>query len=407
MKNKYYIWICFFLVSLFVLASIPTRSERYGAGGFLAEYDRLGYYSYMPSFVSLDYNYDTQIKTFREHFDSEKITKKTNNKWTCGAAILWLPFFLLAHFIAYIFNLNMNGYSTLYQTFVVIGSLFWFFLGLVIFEKILSKNMQKQKALIGVALLGGATFFLNYVLYEQIMSHTASMFAACLYLFALTRVQKRFKFSDCLAAFFSLGLMILIRPQNCVLGLFILYFVSEKSRTIKQLLFMLSGGVVAAIMFIPQMLIWHCQTGRFLTIPQGRGFMLWSEPRFFEVLFSSYHGLFYWHSIFLFAVAAVVYLTIKEKKSIWILTAIIFIIMTYINSCVRDWWGGVGFGGRRFDALAPFLIYALMMTMKKVSVRVLFWLSFVFIGVNILVFVIYLFNLSPEYFPLYIQGFKR
>lgn len=80
--------------------------------------DGLGYYSYLPAiFIYNDYQFsfiDDIKKTHPQINFGNGFLNKTDegnvNKYYIGLSILLLPFFLLAHFIASIFNLSPDGY---------------------------------------------------------------------------------------------------------------------------------------------------------------------------------------------------------------------------------------------------------------------------------------------------------
>jgi len=51
------------------------------------------------------------------------------------------------------------------------------------------------------------------------------------------------------------------------------------------------SGAAALAAFTPQLVVWLALYGRFVTVPQGGGFMDWSSPRLLDVLLSADHGL--------------------------------------------------------------------------------------------------------------------
>lgn len=121
--------------------------------------------------------------------------------------------------------------------------------------------------------------------------------------------------------------------------------------------------------FIPQMLAWQILYGSPLTAPQGEGFFQFFRPEMLNVWFSTKRGLFTWSPILLFAVLGFVPL-FQKNRLLGAATILIFVLETYVNSIVNDWWGGEAFGARRFISLMPFFALGLAAFIDFIRPRV-------------------------------------
>jgi hypothetical protein len=100
------------------------------------------------------------------------------------------------------------------------------------------------------------------------------------------------------------------------------------------------------------MAAWQILYGQPLTVPQGSGFMRWTAPEVAAVLFSPFRGLFSWTPLALAGVAGLARLRRHDGRLLWLLGGF-FVISTYVNAAVADWWAGEAFGARRFMSCFP------------------------------------------------------
>lgn len=424
----------------FVYASAPILQGRGLGDPYLTWVDAFGYYSYLPAIFlrqTLDFDglYTDFISgagsIFRANASNFSEAETFRNVWTVGCAVLWAPFYLLSH--ALVLSLNLLGASLPadglrwpHQTGVVTATVIYFFAGLALFHRVLSRLFCRSSADLTVALCFGATFLINYVLYRNLMSHALSFFASTLYLLSLIQIERTSaRPGPYVAAALSLGLVVLIRPQNILIGIPLAWFLIRDLIALVQLrpvdfprvTALLISPWFVIVVFSLQMILWKGMYGQWLLIPQnsfGPGqFMKWGRPMIFQVLFSKYHGLFYWHPVFLLAVGAVAHKSIRRGDSalnpgLYRAIFVSFLLMSYLNASVSDWWAGHSFGMRRFDAMVPFLLLALgdeindflkFPTPKRK--RFLFGGAVVLICWNGAVWILFVFNLWPSAFPYF------
>jgi hypothetical protein len=75
--------------------------------------------------------------------------------------------------------------------------------------------------------------------------------------------------------------------------------------------------------------------------------MSWLSPHFFQVLFSSQHGLFFWSPVLLLFLAGGL-LLLKRQRSAGLVLLAAFVAQVYISGCVDSWTQAGAFGARRF-----------------------------------------------------------
>ncbi len=108
--------------------------------------------------------------------------------------------------------------------------------------------------------------------------------------------------------------------------------------------------VLAAItiVFSIQMAHWFSLFGDWITIPYGPLFMDWRAPLLVPLLLSTFRGILPWMPVFLFSVLGL-FLLGRRKPRLAVPLIIVLILVIYVNSSTRDWFGGGGYGPRRFS----------------------------------------------------------
>ncbi len=177
----------------------------------------------------------------------------------------------------------------------------------------------------------------------------------------------------------ALGLAMLARPQNAILVILPLWHWVEGALAASRLdgtasarslsaaarralgVHVLWGiGFTAAMLaaFGLQLYQWWSSTGEIFLVPQGDYYLRPESPRVANLLFSSANGLFTWCPIAYVAVFGLVALAARRRtRGIGLPLLLVLAVTTWINACVADWWGAVGFAARRYDAMTvPFAI---------------------------------------------------
>ena len=241
-----------------------------------------------------------------------------------------------------------------------------------------------------VVWLGGPAIYYSFV--SPAYSHATSLFAVSLFVYVWLRTRGVTGCWRALLLGALGGLVALVRWQDALvlllpvveaLAMACRRRVSVAAVTIRLVLLCIAAGAV----FAPQILAWQAIYGTPLVMPQGAGFMVWTSPAVFSVLFSLKRGLFSWTPALLPAVAGLPLLIRRDRLAGWAVVAVLA-ASVYVNAAVRDWWAGEAFGARRFIGDSVFFALALSALMALPQVlrrpRAVQWLSAAAIAYNVL-----------------------
>lgn len=368
-KDKHYLALLgIFLISLAAVAVVHPGVNS----------DGYNYFVYLRSVVMdgdldfhNDFNHLRDPWFWKTYQPRETPTGHLSNVFSVGPAILWAPFYLLAHGLVLLLNLfgagiPPDGFSRPYELAVILGSNLYAGAGFILTYSLGKKLFRPATALLSAITVWLASFLLYYTVFEPSMSHAVSFFSVTLFIWYWHLTRPCRPVGGWLLLGLMAGLMLMVRWQNGIFLLFpaleslFCYGAAVNRREWRRLKATLAGNLLfltaAAAAFLPQLLAWKTIYGGWLTLPQGSGFMKWDAPFMTEVWFSSRHGLFSWTPVVYPAVLGWLLLAKKDRQLAGI-TAVTFLVMTYANSVISDWWAGWGFGMRRFDGfLLPFAL---------------------------------------------------
>lgn len=413
-----------YLVAFFVVKNPGDRFDR------VLISDGLGYYGYLTAIFIYDdldytfiedyearyYGYD-KIKDFRLDVDGKKV-----NVYFPGLAFLFLPFFLIAHFLSLIFGFPADGYSIIYQYSIGLAALFYLWLGLKFLRKLLPAMgfSQQQTALVMVIVALGTN--LNYyVLKEGAMSHVYSFAAISAFLLLVKKAADEFKLSYLVQASLVFGLIVIIRPTN---GLVILLapfvagsserFIALTRKSFGSLKNILSIFVTAAFFPFMMLLLWYLQSGKWIVYSYGDKGFDFTDPYFFQILFSFDKGWFIYTPVALLAMGGLIYLFRKNKFQFFWAT-LFLVAFVYVQSSWYCWNFTSNFGNRTFIDIYPliaiFLGYLLIMVKNsKMLHQVMITIFALLIALNSLQFYQhyrYIFPPGKITFEIYKDAFHR
>jgi hypothetical protein len=324
------------------------------------------------------------------------------NVWSLGPALLWTPFFLLGHGATLLANwtgiasLPADGYSTLYTTFTGVASAFYGFLGVLLIYRFLRRHQPHPVALLAAATVWMAMPVFFYMYHMSFYAHSVSMFSAALFVDLWHATRGQWHGWRYVALGLAAGLMALMRWQNILLLVLPLFELAAEAwsrlrrgegrgslaRSSFGRLSLLAAA--ALIVFSPQMAMWQVLYGQPFTIPQGEGFMQWSRPHLWGVLFSSNRGLFWWEPVAALGLLGL-FLLFRRRPLLSGGFLLVIALQVYVNSIAGRWWGGGGFGPRRFDMLAPILAWGLAGLIGWAWKRGL-WLKVICVAGSVLLF---------------------
>lgn len=322
-------------------------------------HDVIIYYEYLPAaivFNDLSFEF---IKDFPQDFngtiwlnDKEKETSKVP-KFTMGMAFMYLPFFLIGHLLAHIFDYTAYGYSLPYFILICISSWFYAFLGLFYLRKILLKHYNDVVVGFTLISIAFATNLFYYVTQETAMSHAYSFCLFSVFIWKTISWHNQKTFKTAITLGLLMGLITLIRPTNVLLAfVFILYNVTSfKLLKDKVALFLQYKNqiftiiICTIIIWIPQFVFWKSLTGHWFFNSYGKEGFYFSNPKILDGLFSYRKGWLVYTPLMLFAILGITFL-FKERNK-WAVPILFFLILNvYVVFSWWCWWYGGSFGSR-------------------------------------------------------------
>ena len=306
-------------------------------------------------------------------------TAHVRNLMPVGPAIVWLPLFLIVTAGAWLMNLGggaitLDGYGRIFQATAGFSGIAAATAGAWLAWRACRLLFSARASAWAVLVLWLSSSAIYYSLISPTYSHAASLLATSAFWFVWIRTGEDRSTSN-----FQLptsastnryvllgactGVAALMRWQDAILlapvALELLVHVRTARFRITQAVWLGFVAVAtAAVAFIPQMIVWMVLYGQPLALPQGAGFMRWTEPALWSVLFSDWHGLFTWTPIT--AIALIGLVPLARRHGTRAAGAILFLALSwYVNAAVADWWAGEAFGSRRFVSCFPVFALAL------------------------------------------------
>ena len=296
--------------------------------------------------------------------DSEVLGARGMAKiYPVGVALFWSPFIALAHGWLSILNLfggdfGVDGYTNPYQRAVGLATLLYGFAGLVLVWRVVRDYFGDALASFSLVALVAGTFVLWYLVVESSMSHGVSLFATALFLYVWHRGRRAQETSAeptmssrwWLVFGFTAGLMVIVRWQNVLWAFVPLLSALAATRPpgVSRTRAMLLFASAAFVAVLPQLYFWKVVRGGWLSLPAGDHAWDPGALHLADVLFSSNHGLLSVTPLALFAIAGIPLLFRRDRVLTMALLAGVA-GQVLANAATDTWWGGPGFGARRFE----------------------------------------------------------
>jgi len=358
------------LLAAFLLLWALLSKESYPT------WDAAFYYSYARSIAfdgdlkidnDLRLSYPTATADFvNKGYDRVKTeTGRVESPFAIGSSLIWLPGLVFLRGtvavgqLANILAGQMSGYEWYFaptiSTFSALLGLLAFWFGyLVAFPE-----TTKSSALASVLTLLIATPLIYYQFLEPLYSHATSAFANGLVVYLWWRSYRQNpSYMQALLIGGAIGLASLVRSQNVIYVVLPLVTTiwwwldlpaSDRRLEWKRVFVSVALlGLSVLVVLSLQFSHWRLLYSSLITVPQGDGFMDWSAQFWIQVLFSPFRGLLSWMPVTFLAVLGL--LLMAKKRSRLVFPLLILLLATlYVNSSSQDWFGGGGYGPRRFS----------------------------------------------------------
>ena len=323
------------------------------------------------------------LRGFKETFldRREPATGRPINFAPLGSALLWSPFYLLAHAgvaaaRAAGSTVAADGFSLPYAAAACYASALYGFLGLLLVHDGLIRfgSFQPAAATLAVATLWLGTPVLYYMTLAPAFSHAASLFMVALVLWLWLRARSRPAATawEWAAVGAAGGVAGLVREQDL---LFLAVPAADlawqalrgsaRARALPGLVLLVAA---AALAFAPQLVAYRAVNGSFGPSHLVARKMSYLSPHFFQVLFDPAHGLFAWSPVLLVAAAGLL-LAAGRGRGAGLLLAGALLLQVWINGAVESWTQAGAFGSRRFVSSTPVFAWGLAAVLEAALPR--------------------------------------
>ena len=385
------------LVLLVFVVSLPAVTTRLYSG------DEIEYFAFLRSLsfdrdLSFDneyrYFYDRGIARgfgFRETFlELSTPTGLRLNFGTIGCAILWAPFYAVAH-VAVVgarllgSDVPADGFSWPYLAAVTYGSAVYGLLAVLISAHVATRVIGRG---IGAAvLILVSTPLLFYMYLAAGMAHACSAFVVSAFVAVWLRVRDRWSTSGVAWLAVLAALMTMVREQDAFLAIGpavdcgASLVLAARRRDWTRVWQLAGAGLAAAaafgLAFLPQALAYLTLNGRIGPASQVARKMMWTAPHALDVLVSPEHGFFLWTPVAVVALIGLIWLAIRPAadgvtdpstaRRIGWLALLMVAGQVYVNGSVASWTQAGAFGQRRFVALTVLLVLGLAQVLAAVD----------------------------------------
>jgi hypothetical protein len=345
--------------------------------------DAKAYYAYLPAiFIYQDSQFGF-VDDYEEMYYAENQKKdflnttengKKVNKTFPGAAILYLPFFLIAHALALLFGLNSDGYSLIYQYLFDFGYWVYLLLGAIYFVKTFRLLKFNNKHIyISLATLLIGTNVLFYSVVDQSVTHIFNFAMINALIYHLLKYKEAFRSSNLIISVCLLLLIGITRPTNIIVLLLIPIFISDKIFYINLTKSLFKPKHVFVISLITLIigsipfLLWHWQTGNWIVYSYGDEGFDFSNPELLNFLLSYTKGWFTYTPIALLILIVGLVFQFKQNKIKGIQIVVFYALSVYVFSSWWCWFYGAGMSQRVMIDHYILLGYLLLISLKNLG----------------------------------------
>lgn len=373
MVKKYAFWIISISIILIGMFSVRDFDSRYGRS---INGDGKAYYAYLPAlFIYQDPTYSfiekmedtyypedhSQFKDFR----NEQRNGKFVNKTFPGLSVLYAPFFFVSIFLAWVFGYAVDGYSAPFQWGIAFSHVVYFFIGLrflLSFFRQLKIEDRVSYLLFTVLLFGSNCWY--YLVYDHSVSHIHSFFLTCVLLWTMQKFLHSKNSNYLGLAGIVLSLLVIIRPTNAVMVLFIPFLLQLRGVSMKELFTsnyiqikpLIKPSIVCLAIISLPFLLWKWQSGLWIVYSYNEEGFNFSNPQVLNFLFSYEKGWFVWTPLIFVSLLTGIFILAKRSFSVVLWFLLPLVVIVFVLSSWWIWTFGSGFGQRTVIEYLPYLI---------------------------------------------------
>jgi hypothetical protein len=266
-----------------------------------------------------------------------------------------------------------------------------------------------------------ATSVTYYATFDAGFSHIYSLFAISLFIYLTKLLFQTKKYSYFIYAAAALGLVAILRQSNLLIVLFVPFLAGSRTELmdcIKGIFadkkIMVIGVFSFFIILFVQLVIWYLQTGYFVLNSYQNYSFDFSNPHFYDILFSYKKGLFLYTPILVLAMLGLIYmLVIKKEYYLFLWWMVFFVILTYVLSSWWSWFFGCSYGLRAYIDFYPvfFIPFAIMLNSVGNAMKIIvITLSLITVPINLIqtfqysVFILHWIDMDKEmYWKIFLE----
>ncbi len=363
-----------------LLAFQKPRWQNDPAGAVLT-YDVFGYYAYLPgAFIYHDLGKVAWLENIMEKHgpfgapDNFTPAPKTGNriiKYASGQALMYLPFFAVAHGLAKPLGFEADGFTKPYQMAIAFGGLFAAVLGLFLTRRVLRRFFSENITSAAILALAFGTNWHHYARFDYGHTH--------IWLFAvyagLLWTTIRFWENPTLARGLLIGLLVglagLTRPTDLVAVLLPIFWglrspiFGQNGSLAGRLTFfknhwkwLLAAGLTTAAIGSIQLIYWKLAAGQWVFYSYGEQGFSWLRPHLYLGIFSAKKGWLVYTPLMVFALAGFWFLK-KTRPQIFWATLVFAAVNLWLVFAWDIWWYGGSFGQRAMVQIYAVLVLPL------------------------------------------------
>jgi hypothetical protein len=307
---------------------------------------------------------------------------------TSGVAILQIPFFLFADGLTILKGLPNTGFSSLYEFWIFIATIFYLIMGLIFLKKSVSLFFEDRIVALTLLSVGIGTNLLCYTVYDSGMSHVYSFCIISIFLWLSIQWNKNPTIKNSILMGLCGGFATLIRPTNAIVFLIPLLWNIRVAASFKikwnffqrQKIKLLLVAFFGFLGIAPQLVYWKFVTGHWLYYTYNDEGFFFSNPHVFEGLFGFRKGFFIYTPIMFLLIPGLL-LSLRAKTDYAIGIVLFFLLNVYIILSWWCWWYGGSFGLRpmidSFAILSLPLATCYSYVFKKSYLRKIFLFLFI------------------------------
>jgi hypothetical protein len=314
-------------------------------------------------------------------------------KYPLGLALLYSPFFFIAHAYAHFAGYATDGFTLPYQVAMAFGPLVYTLIGLWYFRKILLRFFSDGFAALTILVIVLGTNYFEQTAYNNIMPHNVLFTLFALVVWFTIRWHEQPGWIPAILMGACSGLAALVRPTDGIIVLVpLLWGLWSKTSwrdkiNLVRTQYLHVAAIALAFLAVGslQLIYWKMHAGTWLYYSYEQGESLrWIAPYIRLVLFSYKKGWLLYTPVMIFAIIGFIPL-FRHYRNIFAATFVFFLVHLLIVSSWPTWWYGGSFSQR--PMMEAYVLLALPMGAFVGMVRKFtpMWKGIVFLAMLLLV----------------------